>query len=101
MIRSLTKTIQRTRLIRATDLHVNRKAKTDDGFTESKPLCPRGHVRFSSTILSHKANLLSDRYVYPACRCRQASLIQIPSSMRGPVHQAAKVGPSQLSEMLQ
>jgi hypothetical protein len=30
-----------------------------------------------STVLSHKANLLSERYNYPACRCRQASLIQI------------------------
>ena len=32
---------------------------------------------FSSTVLTHKANLLSERYVYPACRCRQSSLIQI------------------------
>jgi hypothetical protein len=32
---------------------------------------------FFSTVLSHKANLLSERYSYPACRCRQASLIQI------------------------
>ena len=32
---------------------------------------------FISTILSHKANLLSERYNYPACLSRQASLIQI------------------------
>jgi len=36
-----------------------------------------GPCRFSSTILSQKANLLSERYNYPACRCRQASLIKI------------------------
>ena len=43
-------------------------------------VAPASSVRtaaFSSTVLSRKANLLSERYNYPACRCRQASLIQI------------------------
>ena len=34
-------------------------------------------VTFFSTIFSRKANLLSKRYIYPACLGRQASLIQI------------------------
>ena len=40
-------------------------------------LRPVRTAAFSSTILSHKANLLSERYNYPAYRCRQSSLIQI------------------------
>ena len=38
---------------------------------------PTTGAALSSTIHSHKANLLSDRYLYPACSSRQKSLIQI------------------------